>query len=486
MPGPTITTVGESRQDFGFNTRVQRLIAKYGLAAHLALLAVAPLLLYPFCEEGAIAAVLLWLSLLAMLWMVLEPSMRRGEGLSDSRRRVAREMAHDPLFWILIVLVAFSGVRALNAGIALSYNAEGAVWYISEQTFPLLPGTVDGAGFQPFAASVAFLVLVQACRHSLGRAARHFFVLASAAVAGLVAVISIAALRLGFSNGLTALLSSGDGLKCSSAGFVFGFYLIGGVVALVAVFEQNWTKTLGLVAVAIGGTAAGVVAFAPFHLSVVLIAAALLVLAYALVFSGKTFQPSSLFKIVLIGLASLAVGGLFVTVALPGNAFAERLAALPEFRFFPEGFLKTREALSAIAFKSWVSHLWLGTGVSSFPLDFRIHAQATDWELLPRGAAAVASCWWLLLAERGVIGLALFILPFGFLLAAYVRRLIGGVADLELPHPTCMVAPVLLALFITAGFFDCSPLRTEVLLAMGSLTVISAVSFPRVKRRKNV
>ena len=257
------------------------------------------------------------------------------------------------------------------------------------------------------------------------------------------------------------------------------------MVALVVVFEQNWTKTLGLVAVAIGGTAAGVVAFAPFHLSAVLIVAALLVLAYTLVFSGKTFRSSSLFKIVLIGLASLAVGGLFVAAALPGNAFAERLAALPEFRFFPEGFLKTRAALSAIAFKSWVSHLWLGTGVSSFPLDFRIHAQATDWELFPRGTVALANCWWLLLAERGVIGLMLFVLPFGFLLFTYIRRLIGGITSLELPHPVCIVAPVMLALFITAGFFDCSPLRVEVLLVTGALTVISAVSFPRVKRRKN-
>ena len=480
-----ITIAGGSRSEPSSSTDVQRLIAKYGLAAHLALLAVAPLVLFPFCAEGTMATVLLWLSLLAALWTVLEPSMRRGEGLSDSRRRVAREMVSDPLFWVLLVLVVFSGFRALNTGIALSYDAETSAWYVSEQHFPLLPGAVGGSGFLPFAVATAFLVLLQACRHSLGRSARHFFVLGSSILAGLAAVIDLVLLRLGCFGDTVALLPSEDGLGCSFAGFAFGLYLIGGMVALVAVFEQGWNKTLGLVPLAIGGTAAGVIAFTPFHLSAVLIVAAFPVLIYALVFSGKALPSFDFFRIVLIVLTSLGIGGLFVTVVLPGNAFAARLSLLPEFSFFPEGFLKIRAALSAIAFKSWISHLWLGTGVASFPLDFRIHAQVADCELLPRGATAVASCWWLLLAERGVIGLALFVLPFGSLLFTYVRRLIEGMTSLELPHPACIVAPVALTLFVAAGFFDCSPVRAEVLLAMGSLVAISAVSFPRARRRKN-
>ena len=464
---------------------MQRLIAKYGLAAHLALLAVAPLVLYPFCDEGRIATVLLWLSLLASFWMVLEPSMRRGEGLSDSRRRVAREMMSDSLFWILLVLVVFSGFRALNTGIALSYDAEASVWYVSEQPFPLLPGAVAGSGFLPFAVTVTLLVLLQACRHSLGRSARYLFVLMSSALAGLAAVIDLVALCLGRFGGVTALLPSEDGLGCSFVGFAFGLYMIGGMVALVTVFEQNWSKALWFVALAIGGTTAGVIAFAPFHLSAALLASAFLMLVYALVFSGKALRSFDLFRMVLISLVSLALGGLLVMVVLPENAFAARLSLLPKFSFFPEGFLKVRETLSAIAFKSWISHLWLGTGVSSFPLDFRMNAQAADWELLPRGATVLANCWWLLLAERGVIGLMLFILPFGCLLFTYVRRLIGGITSLELPHPACIVAPVVFVLFVVVGFFDCSPARVEDLLAMGSLAAISAVSFPRTRRRKD-
>ena len=464
---------------------MQKLIAKYGLAAHLALLAVAPLVLYPFCGEGTVAKVLLWLSLLAALWMVLEPSVRSGETLSDSRRRVAGEMMSDPLFWALLVLVVFSGVRALNTGIALCYDAEASNWYVSDQSFPLLPGAVDGSGLLPFAVTVALLVLLQACRHSLGRSARYLFLLTASAFAGLAAVIDLVALGTGRFGGAGALLPPEDGLGCSCAGFAFGLYLIGGLVALVAVFERSWNRAVGLVVLAVGGTAAGMVAFAPFHLSAPLIVAGLLVLAYVLAFSGKTFPSVSLFKLVLLGLTSLVLGGLSVAVVFPGNAVAGQLSQLPEFSFFPEKFLKIREMLSAIAFKSWISHLWLGTGVSSFPLDFRMHAQAADWEAFPRGTVALANCWWLLLVERGVVGLVSFALPFGFLMFTYVRRLIGGIAGLGLPHPACIVAPAALTLFVAAGFFDCSPARAEVLLAMGALVAISAASFPRARRRKD-
>ena len=285
---------------------------------------------------------------------------------------------------------------------------------------------------------------------------------------------------------MRTLLPSSNGFDCSFAGFVFGLYLIAGLIALVAVFEQNWGKALAPAVLAIGGTVAGTVAFTPPYLSIALVAVSLLTLAYVFAFSCRAFQLAGSFRIVLFSIVALVLGGLFVAVALPGGVWAERLSLLSEYKFFPDQFWKVREGLSAIAFKSWISHLWLGTGVSSFPLDFRIHAQAPDWELLPRGVAAVANSWWLLLAERGVVGLMLFVLPFAFLLFTYIRRLIGGISGWELPPPACIVAPLVLLLFVAAAFVDCSPLRVEVLLVTGSLMAISAASFPRLRREKNV
>ena len=67
-----------------------------------------------------------------------------------------------------------------------------------------------------------------------------------------------------------------------------------------------------------------------------------------------------------------------------------------------------------------------------------------------------------------------------------IRRLIGGISGWELPSPACIVAPLVFLLFVAAAFVDCSPLRVEVLLVTGSLMAISAASFPRLRRKKNV
>ena len=87
---------------------MQKAIAKYGLAAHLAILAVAPLFLFPFFGEDTIAVVLLWLSLPAAVWTFMQPSVRRGEMLHDARDRVSSEVFRDPFFWVMLVVVVFT------------------------------------------------------------------------------------------------------------------------------------------------------------------------------------------------------------------------------------------------------------------------------------------------------------------------------------------------------------------------------------------
>lgn len=446
---------------------MQRFIAKYGLAVHLALLAVVPVFLLPFFSAGAVATALLWFSLAAAVWTVLEPSMRGGERLSDARRRVTGEIGRDPLTWLLLVVVVLSGFRALNTGIRLCYDAEAAVWRVLDPLFSVLPGAVDGSGYLPFATAVAFFVLSQACRHSLGRSARQMFILLSSVLAGLAAVIDLLVIREG------------------DFGFVFGLYLIGGVVSLVSILERDWNQALVPAVIAIGGTLVGVLVFTPPHLAAVLTAVGFLSLAYVLVASGQTFQPLGLFRIVLVGFSGFVVGGLLFAAVLSTDVLVARFAPFLDLKFVPERFFEIRGALSAIAFKSWISHLWIGTGLSTFPLDFRVNAQAADWLLLPRGATTVANGWWLLLAERGIVGFVLFILPFVFLLVTYVRRLVNGVEGWGLPHPTYLIAPIALGLFVADGFFDCSNLRTEVLLAAGSLVAVSAASFPKLRGGKD-
>ena len=473
-----ITIAGGLRPGLGSSTDVQKLIAKYGLAAHLAILAVAPLFLFPFCTTGTVAWALIWLTLPTALWAVLEPSLRGGEHLHDARRRVVKAVFRDPLFWASLVLVVFTGFRALNGGISLSYNAEESVWRVSSPVFPILPGVVGSAGDLSFAVALACVVLLQACRHALGRSARMAFLLVASFLSGLAALIALVALHEG-AAGARALLPSGCGTGLSFIALAFGLHLIGGIVALIAISEHRWRSSFFLLLLAIGGNAAGLFAFAPAYLSASFALAGVLILAYALAFSFWAFSSSDGFKLMVIGGIALTFGGLLVVALLPKAVMDERLVAFTNLAFFPGRFWEIRGVLSAVAFKSWVSHIWIGTGIDSFPLDFRFAAQDADWAVLPRGATAVANGWWHLLVERGLVGTVFFILPFGFLLFTYVRRLAGGVRAHALPHPACLIAPVALALFVATGFVDCSPLRIEALMAECAYLAVSAAAFPR-------
>ena len=56
----------------------QKLITKYGLATHLALLASLPCALQPFLQGHDLGITILWLSGIAGLWLLVEPSILTG------------------------------------------------------------------------------------------------------------------------------------------------------------------------------------------------------------------------------------------------------------------------------------------------------------------------------------------------------------------------------------------------------------------------
>lgn len=462
---------------------MQQLFAKYGLAAHLAILAVAPLFLFPFWGEGVCVSVLLWLSVPAGFWVLLEPSVRRGEHLRDSRRRVAWAIFRDPLFWLTVALVLFTGLRALNTGVALSYDAEKSVWGISPADIAMFPGSVGAAGQLPFAASVAFAILLQGCRHALGRSARMVFLLLASFLSGLAAVLAVGAVAYGLPNAQAALRTVGGDLG-SFAGVAFGLYLLAGLVALVASFEQHWKPAPFLLVLSIGGNAAGLLAFSPVYLAAGLAVSAGVLLAYCLVYARTTTQASGTLKqLVLVGIA-MALGGLMLAALLPQGVQIERMRAFKNLYLFPVGFWTKRAALSTAAFKSWMSHLWAGTGVASFPIGSRFVLGPEDWRLFPQGARFVTNGWWQILSERGLVGFVFVILPFVFLLFTYSRRLVGSLrTGLFFPHPACLLGILALVLFVGIGFFDNSPIRADVLLATGALMAVSASSFPRRRGR---
>lgn len=95
------------------------------------MLAVTPLFLSPFCTASALAGVLLWMSLCAWIWLLMEPSRRNDERLHEARVRVRRAIVRDPLFWLFVLLTVFAGLRALNGGIVRAFDTTAHKWYLA-------------------------------------------------------------------------------------------------------------------------------------------------------------------------------------------------------------------------------------------------------------------------------------------------------------------------------------------------------------------
>ena len=456
---------------------MQKAIAKYGLAAHLALLAVAPLVLFPFCTNATTAVVLLWLSLFGACWVLLGPSVHTGEMLHDARRRVVRTIAHDPLFWTFAVLVVVAGLRALNTGIDMLYDYEHREWIVADPTFLFLPGSVADCGLLPFAASLAAGVVVTGCRQAMGRSARMAFLLMASLFSGLAAATALLLASNGDKIVLEAFKQAPERLVGPGAGFAV--YLMFATVALFAAFERRWNKAVPLVMVAVAGNAAGLFAFLP-PLEAVVFAGADLVVFMAVFFCAlRALRGTSEFQLLVVFSVSLVFGGLLVMTLVPEELVAEKLTAISEGRFLAAEFMDVRRRLSAAAFKAWSGSPWAGVGVGAFRFQLRFNLAQADWAVLPRHIVAVSNGWWQLVVERGIVGVALIALPFAILLFTYFRRMVASFRLMAMPGPSSLLAPMAFGAVAAMALFGGSPLRPEVLIAVGAAFAVSANSFPK-------
>lgn len=473
---------------------MQKAISKYGLAAHLALLAVAPLFLFPFCGEVWTARVLLWMSLPAFAWTLLEPSRRKGEMLHDARYRVFTSIVRDPLFWFSLFLVVVAMVRWLNGGVAMSYDAENAVWSLRSPALAFLPGSVDGTGYLPFASVVAVLVLIQGCRHSLGKSARVGFLFVAAFLAGVAAIVAGLCAACGHKGALAAAACSTA--DASFVGNAFGLHLAGSMIALVGAFERKWKSAMPLLIVAIGGCGVGLYMFAPDLVILVYLVSAVIVLAFSLMYAQKKIGVLAAPKCLAMLLVAVAAGVVFSLGVVPAAVKASKFAFLSQedAKFLPEWLFGARDALSAIAASVWKDHSWLGTGLGSFALDIRFNASSADWALFAPKQAGALNGWWQMLAERGISGVILFASPLFFIAWTYVLRAVafvgrvvssGHLAELMATHPVCALGPVAVAATAACGFIDHSFCRPETMMAATAMFALSASAFPAVAKQSD-
>lgn len=485
---------------------MQKFWAKYGLAAHLALTAVAPLFLSP--------APVIWLAGLAFIWLLMEPSRVGNETLHGARRRSLRTMLRDPLVWVLLVLVLYTSVRLWNTSAGSVCDTGEGRWIRPEPLCSILPWSVNLAedvtyrlftrppfdvlfdGFHTFAGVFALFVVLTGCRHALGRSARAAFVLVASVFAGLGALVAGYYLMTGENEAVFRALV--DIKAPVFIGSAFGVYFVFAVHALASVFERHWFKAVPLVIIALIGNAVGLVLFAPPLVVLIFSGAALLVFLYAFFFLHLKFGAATELKYLVVFGSCLAGVVFILHGAAPDKVLSDRLAPLETGRLLPDDYLAERAVVSGIAFRSWKESPWLGTGLGSFPVDHQFMATREDWNVLekhlgestPPAAAdehafalpgyqiVPLNGYWLLLTERGVIGVFCLSVVVGLLFFTFVRRLIGGVSQ-GFPPPFVLVGVVLLIAIGVETLGDCSSLAPGVLVPVAAAFALSAQAFPK-------
>ena len=445
----------------------------------MALLAVAPLFLLPFLGRESVAVCLLWLSLDAALWVLMSPSCKPGELPHEARLRLFSQVLRDPVTWFALVAVAFAGVRALNGGIAIGYDAESMSWGVKPSVVEIFPGCVDGEGFLPFAASVAVFVVLVGARHALGVEASMAFFTSASAFSGIAALVSAIALSYGNSSvsDMAACLYESP----SFAGTAYGLHLLGGVVALFGCAEFGWRHAEPFAAFGLVCSAVGLELFSPPATFAVFAIAVLLLLVAVFPMTRGRLVGSASFRCAIVVIMAAAT---VVIVAMFGEGFGpitSKVDSLLALKPFPDGFAAAREALSSVALKAWKDNPWLGSGLGSFPIDLRFSASPADWALVSPRQSAPMSGWWMVLAERGILGALVLAVGTGFLAWTYFRSL-ARARGIGRRSPACLLGPLAATVVASLSFVDCSLLRPDVLMPAAAAMALSSVAFRRGSR----
>lgn len=458
---------------------MQKLISKYALAAHLGLLTVAPLLLFPYCGSGWVAATLLWLSLLGAVWVVMEPSRIGGEMPHNARERVVRTIVRDPFTYFILALVAYSVIRWINGGIALKYDLELQAWSLKSAMWQYMPGSVDGQAELPFAASVAMAVVLIGIRNAMGKSARIAYCATVASLAGLMGLFFAYCYLVGDQTFL--LLSQCPPNSPAFVGMGFGVALLLGTAGMFGANENRWLQVEFLLVFGLAGCMAGLLLFSGIVCTLAFLAAALLMVVIGFITVNSAFEGAGSFRCGLFFITVFVAAGLLAVLADPSSGLGLRYRACKELELWPEGFMRLRGILSDVAAKVFTRNPWLGSGLGSFKLDIRFFVSPEECRLVPIGQSMALSGWWQLVAERGVIGAAFFATGLGFLAWTYLSRLVAGFANLKW-RPLNFLFPVLLLAVVPATFFECSAWRSDVLIVLAAALAISANSAPSIKK----
>ena len=467
---------------------IRKVISKYGLAAHLGLLAAFPVIFAPYLSSVALGQATLWISLFAFLWVLAEPSVRAGERSSDARHRVLMSIVKDPVFYYCLLMVGYALVRWWNSGIAVGYDGEQAKWFVREPAAMVMPSSAGDSGFLPLVAAVGLSVFLAGARHALGLQARVFCGLTAMFLVGAGGLVAAVLACLGEHAYLAKKAMAGFA-DVPFLGTAFGLFLLLAVVFGMDAEGRKWSAARLPFVVAVGGTSAGLVLFSPPLMAALYLLAVLLFLVFSAVYCARVGSMGSVARGIGLVVLGLSVPALLLMGLATPELQQAKLQGLNVELAFPVEYKSLHQTLSRIAKEMWMERPWLGAGVGAYGLHAPFLAVKADWAVIPPHPQFALCGYWTLLAERGIVGCALLSLCVVLLLFSWGQRLWEAFrylrhnddADIFLfaCPPVVWTAPFVFLL--SALELWISPLFNSItaIFALVVSLALSAASFPR-------
>ena len=469
-------------------------VSKYGLATHLALAAALPAALAQFVSNGILACTILWVSLIALFWFLMEPSVFSGETVSGARSRVVRGVLKDPIAWFFLFAILFAFVRWLNSGVRLVFDAEKSIWSVAEAAIPFLPASSGSEGFLPLALAVAIAVVVLGVKHALGRNARLWFGIFAGAISatGALAAVICAGLDMAPFN---ASALSGFG-AISFPGSMFAMFLLLTVACGIEAEGRGMTKARLVFAWGVAGNVMGSFVFLPSLLSIAYLSLSVIVAVIELAVLKRYAGAATTARAASMIAFGVIVAVFVVMMPQYSDIQAKKSEGFDVEKAFPPALSDRNEALCRIAKVMWLEQPWAGVGVGAFGMHAQFCASKEDWTVLPPDPKEGSNGYFTIIAERGIVGAIVWVVAIGLLVWFWVSRLIGsfvwqksqdeGRSWLLNVPVVVWVGPLVMVSCLADAWFSASFSRTPLPLCAVAAMVLGAASFPKVKKIKSV
>ena len=406
--------------------------SKSAVLVHLALLTI--FLASGSCRASALGTYLplVWLALATIEMCLLFPPAVKGETIEASRRRAARGLFRDPLFFTGIAGLVFILCQTLNGPRPVGYDGAALTWRVGPPPLAGLPSCFDRSqAFQAFFWLLPAWTAALAIRHGLTRRGRLRLLDVLAALSALLALFSLIQYGRGAAWRLWGQTVAPDyygifAYRGFAAAF-FGMMFLVAAGLLITALEDGVSsrrRRLLFAAMLLNLVAA---AFTREHGALLLVGCGGLAgLVYAFAHLRRRVAQAQKIRYLAALFITLAALAFLHFVAYPENALHARFQVLRSGQVLRNGWFEERQVLCRAAWRIFETYPAYGTGTWGFRHEVGRFLSDADWERIVSGTQNPITCCCdplQFLCELGLVGAGGLLLAILLLLVPFCRRL---------------------------------------------------------------